>query len=323
MLKYKITNGLSYLDDIYQLSMDAGWNQTIDDLNLLCNLNPDGCFCAISENESAKVFGSTASFNAREKIAWISMVLIHPQFRRLGIATKLLYHTINFVRQHQNKMIVGLDATDLGQGLYKKAGFQTVFQIHRCFIQIQSSQLKEKLTFLELNEISVIEDFLINIGLSYYVFSLKTLLNLPNVFASIILENGEIKGVAISRRGRKSPFIGPVIAINQDSANRIICHHLLFWKKKNHLGLLIDIPDFHFSPDNEKKNLWLSPITVTWRRQFSRMYQLIASSDQLNPANRELSNLSVSESYHESIRFIEQELAGLKYLYASGGPEIG
>src|SRR5690348_1877706 len=68
------------------LSSLAGWNQTADDWSLLLYLEPQHCWGI----EMDGLLGATTTLVCHDRrLAWIGMVLTHPEFRRRGLARRL------------------------------------------------------------------------------------------------------------------------------------------------------------------------------------------------------------------------------------------
>src|SRR2546427_6414093 len=65
----------------------AGWNQTLDDWRLLFALEPEGCFVAVRDGE---VIGTVTTTMYGQTLAWIGMMLVHPDHRRCGVGTGLM-----------------------------------------------------------------------------------------------------------------------------------------------------------------------------------------------------------------------------------------
>jgi hypothetical protein len=63
-------------------------------------------------------------------LAWIGMVLVHPDYRRRGIGRALLEHCLDFL-QHRRIRCIKLDATPLGRPLYGQLGFQEEWSLAR------------------------------------------------------------------------------------------------------------------------------------------------------------------------------------------------
>ena len=90
-------------DDIpsaMELSVEANWNQTPEDWQMLIELEPRGCLAIEVENEIAAT--TTAIFYGH-RLAWIGMVLTRMQFRGQGLARRLLTEAANAVRPDENR----------------------------------------------------------------------------------------------------------------------------------------------------------------------------------------------------------------------------
>src|SRR5260370_3718505 len=81
---------LAFADSVRAL---AGWNQTLDDWRRFLAADPEGCFLA--EWNGAPAGTATTTFYAPE-LAWIGMVLVHPSYRRRGIARAFLGRAIEY-----------------------------------------------------------------------------------------------------------------------------------------------------------------------------------------------------------------------------------
>lgn len=99
------------------LSHAAGWNQTPDDWRLAIEMNPEGCFAM--ELDSS-VVATTTSIRYGTDLAWIGMVLTHPEFRGRGFARALLQRALDHLEAVPT---VKLDATSMGEPLYRQLGF--------------------------------------------------------------------------------------------------------------------------------------------------------------------------------------------------------
>jgi len=106
----------------------AGWNQTLTDWRRFISLEPDGCFVAEWNGEPA---GTATTTCYGQDLAWIGMVLVHPDFRRRGLGKALLEHSIQYLREERKIRCVKLDATPEGQPLYEKLGFSAEWSLKR------------------------------------------------------------------------------------------------------------------------------------------------------------------------------------------------
>jgi GNAT superfamily N-acetyltransferase len=117
-------------DDVpaaFQMSMDAGWNQTVEDWRRLLALEPEGCFGVESDG---RLVATNTLLCYGQDLAWLGMVLTHPQYRRRGYAQKLLGAALDLA-EGRGIRSVKLDATELGRCLYLKFGFEDEQPIER------------------------------------------------------------------------------------------------------------------------------------------------------------------------------------------------
>lgn len=110
-----------------ELSREAGWNQTEADWRRLLALEPEGCFALDSDGRLA---GTTTAICFGLEMAWIGMVLTHLQFRRRGIARRLMEHALEFTHL-RGIPVVRLDATAMGRPLYADLGFEDECAVER------------------------------------------------------------------------------------------------------------------------------------------------------------------------------------------------
>ncbi len=104
----------------------AGWNQTDADWERLIRFEPKGCFLIECEGVPA---GTATTTTHHGEVGWIGMVLIHPDFRRRGLATRLLNECIRYLRPRTRS--IKLDATPAGMLVYEKLGFVEESRLHR------------------------------------------------------------------------------------------------------------------------------------------------------------------------------------------------
>src|ERR1700722_19494284 len=99
------------------LSQSAGWNQTPEDWALAIEMNPVGCFAM--ELEGALV-ATTTTIRYGTDLAWIGMVLTHPEYRGRGFARALMQQVLEHLSDVET---IKLDATEMGAPLYRQYGF--------------------------------------------------------------------------------------------------------------------------------------------------------------------------------------------------------
>src|SRR5580658_3995749 len=90
---------LAFADSLRAL---AGWNQTMADWQRFLTMQPEGCFLAEWDGAQA---GTATTVVYGSDLAWIGMVLVHPEFRRRGIGRALLLKCIEHLRARRVRCI--------------------------------------------------------------------------------------------------------------------------------------------------------------------------------------------------------------------------
>ena len=109
------------------LKEEAGWNQTEQDWLALFEFAPDGCFGIEIDGLLA---ATITAVTYQSGLAWIGMVLTAARFRRQGLASALMEHTLDYLASKPVDWIK-LDATSIGQPLYDRFGFERECGIER------------------------------------------------------------------------------------------------------------------------------------------------------------------------------------------------
>ena len=109
-----------------RLKQAAGWNQTENEWRNVMRLAPDGCFGIDVDGELA---ATTTAVCYGSELAWIGMVLTHPNHRGKGLARRLMEHALASLEGRVDW--IKLDATDMGRPLYAKLGFEDECPIER------------------------------------------------------------------------------------------------------------------------------------------------------------------------------------------------
>src|SRR2546421_12274243 len=73
----------------------AGWNQSARDWQRLLEAEPGGCFAAC---QGDRVVATTTTTTYGKTLAWIGMVLVDREYRRLGIATSLMCQALGYLQ---------------------------------------------------------------------------------------------------------------------------------------------------------------------------------------------------------------------------------
>jgi len=116
----------SHVADAFTLSSLAGWNQTLEDWQMLLRLS-DACY-GIELDGQLVATATLVCYG--QTLAWLGMVLTHPDFRRRGFARTLVDHALRHAKSLEIET-VGLDATPDGQPLYETFGFHPIERVER------------------------------------------------------------------------------------------------------------------------------------------------------------------------------------------------
>jgi GNAT superfamily N-acetyltransferase len=106
------------------LVREAGWNQLDADWRIFCEL---GTVDAVRSPDGRVI--ATAATLPYGSFAWISMVLVAGEYRRRGLATRLLRHCVDNLTGRD--LIPILDATAAGRDVYAALGFEDCWGYHR------------------------------------------------------------------------------------------------------------------------------------------------------------------------------------------------
>ncbi|MBN2583461.1 MAG: GNAT family N-acetyltransferase [Planctomycetes bacterium] len=110
----------SDIDAALELCRLAGWNQTAADWRRMLTLAPGGMFV---DRRDGRLVATGSAIHYDTRIGWIGMILVHPDYRRRGIASAIMQRCIDALREAGVESIK-LDATDQGRPVYLKLGFR-------------------------------------------------------------------------------------------------------------------------------------------------------------------------------------------------------
>lgn len=190
-----------------QLKDAAGWNQTQKDWHRLLALEPNGCFAAVRDG---RLVGTTTTTTYGNDLGWIGMVLVDPQQRRQGIATRLINVAINYLKD--KVATVKLDATAEGKPLYERFGFQVESVVER-WSGTSNARNPESRNVLDQD---AIRDLLALDRLAFDADRSKLLEELIDDarVPPVLLRAADrtLSGYALARSGTNADYVGPIVA---------------------------------------------------------------------------------------------------------------
>ena len=324
------------IDPVYHLSQRAGWNQTPADLTALVS-QPDSynLLGVYNINGKAAPLGSGLVVDIGALAGWISMLLVHPELRRQGIGLAILKQCLTRARINLNKQVIGLDATPMGMPIYRNMGFQPSFRLWRCLIGTATNPTGfDPDDFIPINKVGDYRTLLSDLGADQKIVSLALVHKMYPAGCWAVKANNTITGLVLSRPGRQYPYIGPLLAVHEDAAKTLLSHALKYWHQQGHNVCVLDVPENHFATASrwEHGQCVSSPSgfnlmgSARPARVLTRMYELPSSTTatlEEDSVYQQEYVRQLDESAQVIRKYMEAELAGLKFLYASGGPEIG
>ena len=204
-----------------RLNTLSGWNQTAADWHRFLSNSPRGCF--VMEHDS-KVVGTATTLAYQNRVAWIGMVLVDPDYRKQGIGTQLLEKTIQHL-DHTGIRTMKLDATPLGKPLYTKLGFVDEYEIERWILKrppavsTTARSTCPRLVPVQLEQIFQFDSELFGADRS---FLLRSLHDQNPEFAVAVYENGLPQDYAFGRRGLFADHLGPWMAGGRVAAEKLL-----------------------------------------------------------------------------------------------------
>lgn len=200
----------NHIEGALQLCREAGWNQLRADWQRLIDYEPNGCFVAVCNGQ---LVGTVTTTRYGIELAWIGMMLVHPQHRRRGIATALMSSSIDYL-QAQRVQCIKLDATPTGTHVYRKLGFDVEWKFHRW----SREPFSEK-TPIDTGDASPMSKSALALDRRVFGADRSTYLDLLRK-DSLVRQTPD--GFGMLRPGAVASYLGPVSASTAAAAESII-----------------------------------------------------------------------------------------------------
>jgi GNAT superfamily N-acetyltransferase len=277
--------GLADLAAACALSEIAGWNQVEADWRVML---ANGWAIGAAPSDADPVVATALTVPLGERLAWISMVLVDPAWRRRGLGTLLLQRCIaELTRQG---VIAGLDATPAGKLVYLPLGFAGLYDLARLAIAADAvvaavppaGVALRPLGAADLDAVARWDSARTGMSRAYLLDHLRQ--RLPDA-AWLALRGDAIAGYALGRDGRKSIQLGPIVADDAAIARALLTRAVGAARRP----AILDVPEPHADVV-----AWLTGCGAVYQRGYTRM--VLGEVGVLPPPDR---------------------------LFAIGGPELG
>jgi GNAT superfamily N-acetyltransferase len=240
----KLSLSLSELDDVGAMVREANWNQLAADWGIFIAL---GRIYA-AHTRAGRIVATVATLPYGGRFAWISMVMVAPEYRRQGLATLLMRRAIDdLVAQN---LVPVLDATPDGRPVYRNLGFEDAWGFHRLARGAERSGDSPAAATAAIAAVGGVraigaEDWPRVCGYDALAFGADRAAVLAGLrgrlpAAELLAEDaGRVTGFLLGRDGRLAAHLGPLIA--EDDA--IACALLDRALDGIAGALFVDLPD--------------------------------------------------------------------------------
>lgn len=211
--------GPADLDVGMRLKAIPNWNQTRADWEAFLQLEPEGCFVA---EVDGKVVATATAIQYGLDLGWIGMILVDLEYRRRGIATLLMQHSIDYLEQNSCRCIK-LDATAEGAEVYQRMGFEVEYQVERWRRDpgpLEKTDLpglcparEATLEGLRRSDFDVFGADRTRL-LRWYLHN--------GAPTGVVEREGRISGYGFGRAGSNAFQIGPIVAADPGSASELV-----------------------------------------------------------------------------------------------------
>jgi hypothetical protein len=215
----------------------AGWNQRAEDWQALL---ANGFFrVAVRE---ATIVGSGGAVLYGRRLAWVAMILVDPEARRQGIATRLMQDVLARLGPVE---VVGLDATPQGAPVYGGLGFTDRGGFARMERPADADPVRAErgpagprpLTATDLVGLAGRDRAVFGADRSAVLAWARE--QAPE-YAWCIGAREKSEGYVLGRHGHRTEHLGPLVADDEERAARLLTAILAAVPGR---GFIMDIPD--------------------------------------------------------------------------------
>jgi GNAT superfamily N-acetyltransferase len=256
--------GPEHLAGCVALSKSASWNQNEADWRLMLEIG-HGWGLTLDDGTLA----ASTLVIPFEKFAWVSMVLVLPEYRRLGYASRLLRMAIADLENRGLTPV--LDATPAGREVYQHEGFRDRWGFSRLSTKSISPAAVDGVRLLRESDWA----WILELDAAAFGASRERLLRaLAQRLPQAALVAGE-RGFLLGRDGREARQLGPLVARDEQTAMKLLSHALAAVTPPVYLDVVARAPALRE---------WLEGRGFWFQRPFTRMVR----GSRPAPGNEEL-----------------------------------
>lgn len=190
------------------LSTEAGWNQNEADWRFFLS---KGIVFGVRDSDRLVATAALLPYSAGN--AWISMVLVTADFRRRGIATKLVDACLDAAKRRG--LTSWLDATPAGASVYGPLGFTPALQLRRLRLVTPAKTTTTAPPTIGNLDALIVRDA----GAAGFERSALLAEFAARLGSRIVSDAG---AMALVRNGRTARHIGPLLADHANQALRLV-----------------------------------------------------------------------------------------------------
>jgi predicted N-acetyltransferase YhbS len=220
------------------------------------------------------VVGTVTTTPYGKALAWIGMMLVHPEHQRRGIGTHLMRQALDYLHGHGVEC-VKLDATPAGRPLYEKLGFVSQETLTRCRRLAEDETQYPESTAAKARDLADADwDAVDEIDTAAFGASRSRLLRSlaqDSRAALVWPAPGRVVGWGMLRPGANADYLGPLVCSTTEGSLSLVA--ALLGRAGSH-SVIWDVPDqnesakttaqrFGFVPLRPLTRMCLGPNPVT------------------------------------------------------------
>jgi GNAT superfamily N-acetyltransferase len=223
LLAAKVALSPAEMDDAGALVREARWNQVEADWRIFLELG----HVYAAHTATGRIVATTATLPFGAGFAWISMVLVLPDYRRRGLATLLMRRAMDDLTAQD--LVPVLDATPDGRAVYRALGFEDSWGFQRLARREapparEPSPLPERVTVRPINDadwpaLTAYDAAAFGANRGAVLARLRGRLPAAELIAE---RDGRIAGFLLGRDGRVAAQVGPLIAEDDAVARALL-----------------------------------------------------------------------------------------------------